>query len=293
MSEVVSDGLFQRMNTAPWRAILRYRWVSPRGRALVVRDRAGEYYLLSRVGVPGEPGGDLPLADDVPSPRLGGGYADAFEVDLTERLHTRAVGLPTVYGTESMDLYVSWWVHDPVRVVQSHTVHGWHVVSVELTRALTILDQTRRGAQRELGPQDILRHLGDPKRLDAVGLTYRVFDVRRRESPDELILGRLSDAPMPDSWTVNRRGEYEFCLQALRNGPASLAALWLLRCPDQVSQVVDWAVAHQDLLAPHTDWQEEMAALLGMLSEQEREELSHLLYERVTALGHRMPNPGS
>lgn len=129
-----------------------------------------------------------------------------------------------------------------------------------------------------------------PQRLEATGLSYRVFDVRLRETGEELLLGHEEGEGVRYSWTTSRRGEYEFCLQALRAGPVSLAALWLLRHPDQVSQVLDWAVDHQDLLSPpRTDWQEELAVLLGTLTEQERKEISYLLRDRISALARPVP----
>jgi hypothetical protein len=69
-----------------------------------------------------------------------------------------------------------------------------------------------------------------------------------------------------------------------------LAALWLLRHSDQVRQALDWAVDHQELLSPpRTDGQEELAALLGVLTEQERKELSCLLCDRIASLGCPVP----
>jgi hypothetical protein len=209
---------------------------------------------------------------------------------MTEHIETRAVALPTVYGTESVDLRVSWWVHDPVRVVRTKTLHGWDVVRSCLTAALRQLDEAQTAAGSGIGAPEIMQHLGVPQRVHDLGLSYRVFDVRLRESGEELRLGQGEVEGVPYSWTTSRRGEYEFCLRALQAGPVSLAALWLLRHPDQVPQVLAWAVDHQDLLQPpRSDWQEELAALLGRLTEQEKGELSHLLRDRLSALGRHAP----
>ncbi|MEU3027356.1 hypothetical protein ACPCBC_00010 [Streptomyces incarnatus] len=123
-----------------------------------------------------------------------------------------------------------------------------------------------------LGASEIMQHLGAPQRLAETGLTFRVFGVRLRETDEELLLGQEKGTGVRYSWTTSRRGEYEFCLQALHAGPVSLTALWLLRHPDLLSP-------------PRTDWQEELAARLGALTEQERKELPCLLRDRIASLG--------
>ncbi|MFI1800197.1 hypothetical protein ACH427_22995 [Streptomyces sp. NPDC020379] len=289
MSDDLDERLFVRATRAPWREILSHRWSATRERALVLKDTEGRYFVLGRRGDQGEPGADVPISDEAGAPGLRGTYVDAFHVDLTERMGTQAVALPTVYGAESVDLWVSWWVHDPVRVVRSRIVYGWEAVRTHLTRALRHLVEAQAVAGSGLGAPEVMQHLGTRQGLAEAGLSYQVFDVRLRETGEELHLGQAEGDAVRYSWTANRRGEYEFCLQALHNGPVSLAALWLLRHPDQVSQVLDWAVGHQSLLAPGADWQEEMASLLGTLTEQERKEISELLRDRIASLGRRVP----
>ncbi|MFB7028580.1 MULTISPECIES: hypothetical protein [unclassified Streptomyces] len=290
MNDETIERLYTRIARAPWREILGHRWSAARDWSLVLRDVDGEYFLLGRRGDPDEAGAYAPVLDEVAAPRLNGDYTDVFRVDATEHVDARAVSLPTVYGTESVDLWISWWVHDPVRVVWTRTVHGWHAVRTHLTSALRHLAETQAVAGAGLGAPEIMQHFGTPQRLAETGLSYRVFDVRLREANEELILGRDESEGVRYSWTTSRRGEYEFCLQALQAGPASLAALWLLRHPDQVSQVLNWAVDHQNLLRPQrTDWQEELAVLLGTLSDQERKEISYLLRDRLSVLGRPMP----
>ncbi|MFI1205123.1 hypothetical protein ACH4VR_37835 [Streptomyces sp. NPDC020883] len=290
MSDKLTERLYFRTRRPPWREILSHRWSAARDWSLVLRDADGGYFFLGRRGDPDGTGAYVPLPDEAPAPGLGGDYTDAFRVDATEHVDTRAVALPTVYGTESVDLWVSWWVHDPVRVVRTSTVHGWHVVRTHLASALHQLAEAQAVAGSGLGAPEIMQDLGMPRRLEETGLSYRVFDVRLRETGEELLLGHEEGEGVRYSWTTSRRGEYEFCLQALHSGPVSLAALWLLRHPDQVRQVLDWAVDHQDLLSPpRTDWQEELAGLLGTLTDQERKELSFLLRDRISALGRPVP----
>ncbi|MER8115354.1 hypothetical protein [Streptomyces sp. NPDC094031] len=290
MNDEPTERLYYRASKPPWREILGHRWSAAKDWSLVLRDGMGDYFLLGRRGDPEDVGAYVPVPDEAAAPALGGTYTDAFRVDATEHVDTRAVGLPTVYGTESVDLWVSWWVHDPVRVVRTRTVHGWHVVRTHLTGALHHLAEAQMVAGNGLGAPEIMQHLGMPQRMEETGLSYRVFDVRLRESGEELLLGQEEGEGVRYSWTPSRRGEYEFCLQALHAGPVSLAALWLLRHPDQVRQVLDWAVDHPSLLSPpRTDWQEELAALLGTLTDQERKEISYLLRDRISALGRSVP----
>ncbi|MGW2837952.1 hypothetical protein ACWCWD_09165 [Streptomyces sp. NPDC001493] len=284
------ERLFFRVAGPPWREILRQRWSGSKDWSLVLRDEAGDYLSLGRGADPDDAGAYEPVQDGAAAPGLRGRYTDVFRVDVTEHVDTRAVGLPTVYGSESVDLWVSWWVHDPVRLVRTRTAHGWHVVRTSLTGALHHLAEAQAVAGGRLGAPEIMQYLGVPQRLDETGLSYRVFDVRLRESGEELLIGQEKVDGVRYSWTADRSGEYEFCLQALHSGPVSLAALWLLRHPDQVRQVLDWAVDHQGLLSPpRSDWQEELAALLGTLTEQERKEISYILRDRISALGRPVP----
>ncbi|MEV7543735.1 hypothetical protein [Streptomyces sp. NPDC089915] len=290
MSDEPSERLYFRVARSPWREILSHRWSTGRDHSLVLKDEAGRYFVLGRRGDPEEAGGYLPALDEAGVPVVGGSYAETFHVDAAEHVDAQAVGLPTVYGTESVDLWVAWWVHDPVRVVRTKTMHGWHAVRTHLTRALRYLAEAQDTAGNGLGAPEVMQHLGVAQRVEEAGLSYRVFDVRLRELGEELLLGQAENAGVRYSWTTSRRGEYEFCLQALHAGPVSLAALWLLRHPDQVRQVLDWSVDHQDLLSPpRTDWQEELASLLGTLTEQERKEISYLLRDRISALGRQVP----
>ncbi|MFE5873472.1 hypothetical protein ACFQ6V_33150, partial [Streptomyces roseifaciens] len=269
MTDQPAERLYFRAARSPWREILSHRWSTARDWSLVLRDAAGGYFLLGRRGDPDGTGAYGPTLDEAATPGVRGSYTDVFRVDVTEHVDTRAIGIPTVYGTESVDLWVSWWVHDPVRVVRTETLHGWHMIRTHLTSTLRHLAEGQIAAGSGLGAPEIMQHLGMPQCAGETGLSYRIFDVRPRETGEELLLGQMEDEGVRYSWTTSRRGEYEFCLQALQAGPVSLAALWLLRHPDQVRQVLDWSVDHQDLLSPpRTDWQEELALLLGRLSDQ-------------------------
>ncbi|WP_189448233.1 hypothetical protein [Streptomyces abikoensis] len=190
-----------------------------------------------------------------------------------------------------MDIRVRWWVHDPVRVVVSGVASGWDVVRADLDHRLGELEQAWSSADRRLSAGDMLHRLSSSYRLDETGLAYRLTGAHARRAEGDLQLGQDSVATPPYSWTANRREEYEFCLQAVRNGPVSLATLWLLRHPDEVSQVLDWSMRHRDLFQDETNWQNEMARLLGALTAEEQQELSELVRTRLVALGRRVPGP--
>ncbi|WP_205614177.1 hypothetical protein [Streptomyces dangxiongensis] len=275
--------LCTRAPHAPWREILRQRWSGRRDRALVLVAVNGAHHVLSSGG----PG--TGTVDDVPAPSLFGGYDSAFHVDLAERPAAQPVALATPYGTEPVDVRLLWWAHDPAQVVRTRTTDGWDAVRRDLSRRLYDLADNCEADGQALSASAMLQCLAAPNVLDGTGLTYRVTDVQARDTEGELRLGRAATSEAPFAWTADRREEYQFCLRTVRDGPVSLAALWLLRHPDQVSQVLDWSVRHQNLIRQETTWQDEVAGLLGKLSDEERQELSELLRDRLHALGRRVP----
>lgn len=280
---------------APWREILRQRWSGRRDRALVLRDRVGYYHLAGarHRHIPPRGAADFETvgAAKGASPfrtRLRG-YDSAFLVRLDEHPATRAVALPTHYGTESVDVQVLWWVHDPVQVVRSRTTHGWLAVRKDLDRRLRHLKEEYGTDRSGLGAPEMMQDLSAPHEVPDCGLAYRATDISARENDGELRLGEPGDAGLPYSWTDKSREEYAFCTRAVQDGPVALAALWLVRHPDQVSQVLDWTVNHSSLIRGETHWQDEVAGLLGKLTEQERQELSEMLRDRLVALGRQVP----
>jgi hypothetical protein len=294
---------FKRVSRAPWREILHYRWSAEQERALVLQDAEGDYHLLwpgrryqersHRAGFDGHTSlGDsnLQTRQLPPSPRLGADYEGAFHVDVTEQQGIRAIRLPQQYGPpEPVTISVLWWVHDPVQVVSTQTTNGWNAVRGDLDQRLRHLEKTYAAESRRLDAAETWRNLSAPAKLDHIGITYEVTDVSSREADDELLLSEPDAGGVPYTWTNTRREEYDFCLQAVRSGPVSLAALWLLREPDQVRDVLDWSVNHRKLIQEEASWQDQMVGLLGSLSQEERQELSELLRDRLLTLGRKVP----
>lgn len=289
--------LFKHAQHAPWREILRYRWSVQHESALVLRDVEDVYHVLwggrhrqdgtsdAGTGVQADSTEAGPEA-----PRLRNAYEAVFHVDVAHHGNTRALRIPHQYGPpEPVSLRVSWWVHDPAQVVRTQTTHGWNAVRRDLDLRLRDLEKTYAVDSQPLNADELAHHLVPPRQLGHCGISYEVTDTSSREADDELLLSGPDAGSFPYAWTATRREEYDFCLQAVRNGPVSLAALWLLRQPDQVRAVLDWSVGNKELIRDEVGWEDRVVGLLGSLSEEERQELSELLRDRLLALGRGVP----
>ncbi|MFE4358550.1 hypothetical protein [Kitasatospora sp. NPDC056800] len=282
--------IYTQATRAPWREILRYRWSGRRDRALVLVDRAGMHHQL----MASRPRADGMGEDGGAAARLGlRGFDRAYLVELDERSGLRGVGLPTPYGTESVEVHVLWWVHDAAQVVRTRTSRGWLPVRKDLDGRLHQLRERFVTAQTSLGPDQLMQYLAAPYVLPQFGLSYRVTGVSEREHGNELRLGAPDATDMPFDWMAKNQEEYAFCRRSVQDGPVALAGLWLARKPDEVRDVLDWVVNHADLLRGETTWEDRMALMLGKLTEQEQEEISKVLRDRLVALGRQVPGPAS
>ncbi|WP_078600050.1 hypothetical protein [Streptomyces violens] len=301
MTREAAPAVYTTAPHSPWREILKHRWSGRRDRALVLETRGGAYRVLgsrrrqdrvetvlASLSATREP----VAGESAAAVRRLGGYERAFHVQLTERSDVLPVGLPTSYGAEPVDAHVLWWVHDPAEVVRSRTANGWNAVRRDLERRLHHLEEAHAAQGHSVGAPEMMHHLAAPHALEDSGITYRVTDVCARDRGEEFLFGRQADGGTPYTWSSVRKEEYDFCLQAVRSGPVSLAALWLLTQPDQVSDVLNWVAGNSNLLREETTWQDEMAGLLGKLTEEEQTELSRLLRDRLAALGRPVPGQG-
>lgn len=239
MNADTTDRLFHRLDRPPWREILGHRWSASKDWAQVLRDEAGEYSFLGRRGNPEGSGAYPPLADEAPAPHLNGKYSDAFRVDTTgARGHA---GGRSPHGLRyGVGRPVGLLVGPRPRTRRPCEESARLAPGTDPSRPCPALLGGCPGRIRQrAGAPEIMRHLGLPQRLEEHGLSYRVFDVRLRENGEELPLGGRESDGVRYSWTASRRGEYEFCLQALHAGPVSLAALWSLRHPEEVRQVLE------------------------------------------------------
>ncbi|WP_338320666.1 hypothetical protein, partial [Streptomyces lonarensis] len=294
-AETTSAPLFTLAARSPWRERVAQRWASRRDRALVLRDRDGGYHLAGGNRSPSattkpQPGIGIDGEDDFSYSAPGGfRYDAAFYVRLDEAAGTLPISLPGAHQRESHDVHIRWWVRNPVEVVRSRTTDGWSVVRGQAVAAVREVFERYRTAGRHVSPAELLSQLSDPRELHDTGLTYHAVEVRERDDEREVRLGAGDDTGPPASWAEIDKEAYAFCLRAVRDGPASLAALWLVRHPDQVREVLDWSVAHAELLRGETTWQNEMAGMLGTLSAEEQGELSEVVRDRLAALGRPVP----
>ncbi|MGI5472017.1 hypothetical protein [Streptomyces sp. CA-132043] len=301
MTRETAPAVYTTAPHSPWREILKHRWSGRRDRALVLETRDGAYRVMGArrrqdrevTALASLSASREPVAgESAAAVRRLGGYERAFHVHLTERSDVLPVGLPTPYGAEPVDVHVLWWVHDPAEVVRTRTASGWNAVRRDLERRLHHLEEGHAAQGHSVGAPELMLHLGSPQPLVDNGITYRVTDVCARDREGEFLLGSRTDGGTPYTWSAVRREEYDFCLQAVRSGPVSLAALWLLTQPDQVSEVLNWVAGNSNLLREETSWQDEMAGLLGKLTEEEQTELSRLLRDRLAALGRPVSAQG-
>ncbi|MDT0447059.1 hypothetical protein [Streptomyces johnsoniae] len=271
--------LFMPAVRSPWREVMRQRWGATQDLALVLREAGGQFQVMWPQG-----------RQAGSAPRAFGGYDAAWYVQVTEQPGALPIRLPDEHGPPlPVTVHALWYVHDPVQVVLTQTAYGWDVVRTDLEQRLRELQADYAAAARHLDAAEITRHLAVTREIGDRGLAYRVIDVRTRAGDSEVLLAPSGGGGFPSAWSANSREEYDFCLYALRRGPVSLAALWLSRQPDQVKDVLDWTVHNRALLKEKSGWQDDMAGLLGALSEEERRELAKLLRDRLVSLGRGMP----
>ncbi|GAA3889213.1 hypothetical protein [Streptomyces sedi] len=272
--------VFRRATRSPRRELLRYRWSDQPGFTLVLQDSTGMFHQLNDGRVTPESGSAYEGVGGRPQ------YVAAFHVTTDEYQGVRGVRVPHTYGPpEPVSLTIRWWVHDPIKVVRAQMTHGWYTVRADLDERLGQLDKQYAAESRMLTANDIFQQLAAPQPLDHYGITYEVADSASRDSDDELLLAGAETGPFPYAWNPSRREEYDFCVQAVRNGPVSLAALWLMRRPEDVREVLNWTVDNRKLIQGDSRWEEEMVGLLGTLSTEEQQELSQLMRDRLARLG--------
>ncbi|WP_051871445.1 hypothetical protein [Streptomyces sclerotialus] len=247
--------------SSPLMSLLRLRMGARAGRALVFLAETG----AERVEPPrgrSSWGHSRPSLRDVRS----GHFPYAFWVSLAER--TSWVDVRTRTGTSRYE--VRWRVSDPVAVVRQRV--------------------TEEGAPQRIATH-IAGHGSVPGRHDLfkqpppaygtvpitpyeqehvmaeAGLTYRFL-----ETPPEPVSAPARGAlpPLPAAWGETHREAYGFYREVVAGGPVGLAALWLLHQPEQAKDVLEWTVAHKDLLTDEDDWERTLAATLKGLTEGER-----------------------
>lgn len=263
----MSRPLFTSVSSSPVRQLLRQRFGSSSDRALVfLSDQEGD-----RVEPPR--GGDI---WGYPRPSIGAAFRREFDsigwVSLAER--RTVVEVPRrgpATSTPSRARYeVAWSVSNPVVAARGGLTED---------AARRLIDQAILGSAGLPGASDPFRQPptlygtaqveppGQPRNIDGAGLTYWFLDppsglLPASSHPAELLL--------PPGFGEAHREAYRFYREVVAGGPVGLAALWLLHHPDQAREVLDWTVAHGELLTERDGWERTLAATLQGLTKEER-----------------------
>ncbi|MFD1829107.1 hypothetical protein ACFSJS_05465 [Streptomyces desertarenae] len=108
---------------------------------------------------------------------------------------------------------------------------------------------------------------GRARAIEEAGIVYWFLD-----PPAGFLTGPGSETgpALPPVFGEVHQEAYRFYRQVVAGGPADLVAFWLLQHPEQAREVLDWTVAHRDLLSDRDSWERTLAATLGGLTEEDR-----------------------
>lgn len=165
---------------------------------------------------------------------------------------------------------VVWKVSDPVAAARAGLTEE---------RAEQLVREHIDGQASAPGTADPLRkpprHLataavappGQPLAIEGWGLTYWFLG-----PPAGLLPAGGGEGPpvLPVGFGEAHREAYRFYREVVSNGPVGLAALWLLHRPEEARDVLDWTVAHRDLLSDPQSWERSLAATLRSLTPEDR-----------------------
>lgn len=255
------------VGSSPARQLLRQRFGPSSDRALVFLSDRGADRL--------EP----PRGRDIwgyPRPTIGEAFRREFDslgwVSLSER--RTVVDLPrrgSATSAPSRARYeVAWNVSNPVIVARSGLTED---------TASRLIDQDIRGSAGVPDAADPFRQPptlygtaqveppGQPRSIDGTGLTYWFLDPPAGLLP---VASHPAELLLPPGFGEAHREAYRFYREVVAGGPVGLAALWLLHHPDQAREVLDWTVAHGDLLTERDGWERTLAATLQGLTKEDR-----------------------
>ncbi|MEU3147602.1 MULTISPECIES: hypothetical protein [unclassified Streptomyces] len=261
----MTDALVEPLTTSPIRALLGRRFSSRVDRALVFLSPEGEHRVA-------HPHGEVVCHHRPPSLAMvwRRAFDHVFWVSLLE--YDTAVHLPdrTADGRlqPSAGRTAAWRVTDPVAAARNRLrpqdVSSW--IAYDLVRHGRLaagpahLENSMSGGT--VAPD---RVWGPEHEVLEIGIAYRLRSVIVPPSADS------AAAPVtPATWGEEQRSAYRFYREAVGQGPHSLAALWLLRHPDQAPEVLDWTVRNQSLLEDRTSWESSLVALLQGLNGHDR-----------------------
>lgn len=259
----MTDPLIAPLASSPTWQLFRLRFGAPENRALVfiaddgadgmVPPRSGDFWGYPR-----------PTARAVRE----GEFVDIVWVSLAERrmsvdIPRRPPKPPARYG-------VAWKVTNPVIAARSQ-------ITDERARQLVVHHISEHATLP--GTPDPLRkpppHSGTteveppgrPRPIEGSGLTYWFLDPPAALLPSP---GSGAEPILPPGFGEAHREAYRFYREVVAGGPVGLAALWLLHQPEQAREVLDWTVAHRELLSDRDGWERTLAATLQSLTPEDR-----------------------
>ncbi|MCQ6556261.1 hypothetical protein NPS70_24220 [Streptomyces sp. C10-9-1] len=263
----MSKPLLVPAGSSPVRQLLRQRFRPSAAHALVfLSDREADRLEPPR-------GGD---SRGYLRPSLGEALRREFDaigwVSLAER--RTAVDVPRrspAESTPSLARYeLAWSISDPVVAARSGLTED---------TVCRLIEQDIRGtAARPPGSHPLrqpptlygtaqVEPPGQPRGIEGTGVTYRFLDPPAGLLPAS---SRPAEVLLPSSFGEPHREAYRFYREVVAGGPVGLAALWLLHHPDQAREVLDWTVAHGELLTERDGWERTLAATLQGLTKEDR-----------------------
>lgn len=196
--------------------------------------------------------------------------ADARWVSLAERqcqVETSGNGRGRdgrVASTPQSPQPIAWWVTDPVVVAREspaeHEV-AWRIAADAAARGTWPGPTAPRSAPVAAVPPDPYRAAWA---LEHLGIAYRFLP----RSPGHA--SPPGNPVLPAVWGSEHHEAYRFYRDVVAGGPHGLAALWLLYHPEQAKEVLDWTVAHRNVLDTPESWERSLASVLQDLSGEHR-----------------------
>ncbi|MFD5556188.1 hypothetical protein ACFWIA_20395 [Streptomyces sp. NPDC127068] len=274
------DPLIAPLHSSPFRALLGSRL------GLVAQSHSALVFLADDGADRVEPPrGPAPRWSGTPYPRppLGqvwnGRFRRVSRVSLVERRCTVevAAGGPL---RPPQHHQVAWRIGDPVTAVRGGLTEeaARQVIARDVAAPAGTPDPLRQPPPRHGAPV-LAPPPGQPRVIEGVGIVYWLLD----QVPGPLT-GAVDAGPVvPPLFGEAQREAYRFYREVVAGGPADLVAFWLFQHPDQARDVLDWTVAHRDLLTDRDGWEHSLAATLRGLNGEHRGlvgvNVAHLLRE--------------
>ncbi|WP_406138346.1 hypothetical protein [Streptomyces sp. NBC_01089] len=255
--------LISPLESSPAWQLLRRRFGFREDRALVflahdgadamVPPRSGDYWGYPRPTARGVRQGDFP---------------DIAWVSLTEQ--RISVDIPRRPPKPPARYSVAWKISNPVvaarNQITEETARRLVVGHISEHATLPGIAEPLRKPPPHFGTTEV-EPPGRLQVIDGSGLTYWFLDPPAALLPTP---GTGAEPNLPAGFGEAHREAYRFYRDVVAGGPVGLAALWLLHQPEQAKDVLDWTVAHRNLLSDRDGWERTLAATLQSLTPEDR-----------------------